>query len=777
MSDRRDFLKSASLLGISSLPGFSTSLAPQPIADTPHQDSLHPVKASPAPLEPGDIVLENAEMQLVVSSAGWARSLVHKPTGQECLSPSPEDPLFLLTQYRPYDNELQLALPGRNTTFPSTHVTRKGDHLIVEFHSLGYEADIQLALTDAYIAFYLKSLTYNGYTTMRPKKPTQIDETVFLQLPICNRKNLGEQLNVMWDDNVAVNLLATSLATKIDAKSRRGYHLFQAGTIRDVQSLEAGAALIVTATPHLLDRIGKVEEDFKLPRGAESRRRPEYKYSYFQAIEITPKDVDRQIKYAKMAGLRTMNIYCLAFAKSIGKFPWRPEYPRGMEDLKEVVGKVSSAGIIPGLHILYTMATETDPMVTPVPDRRLNMIRTFTLSQSVTPQTTTIPVDENPRLCTTEDGLRLLKIQNELVSYARFTAEPPFQFEGCERGELGTVAEAHAASTRVGLLDTYGGGRPSWIFARFTQNTSLQNEVAAKIEQFYDEAGFRFIYFDGAEQVPGPFWYTIARAQQCILDPLKTQPLFSEGSCKAHFSWHIVSRGNAFDVSKPEEIKAATRAYPAEEIQRVSKDFTSINFGWIGYWAPSDETIGTQPDMLEYVTSRASAWDCPISISRGSKDLLSALDEHPRTPDNMEVIRRWEDVRAQSWLSPSQKLTLQNLKQEHMLLIDEHRKFVLVPYEQIDGLAAPTHALRAFLFKRNGNPWVAYWHPSGQASLNLAVPARQIRLMRELGTSIPIEGTGRSVSFPLGERRYIEFLNLSRERVIAALRSAKVTAT
>jgi hypothetical protein len=159
MSDRRDFLKSVSLLGISSLPRFSTSLAPQPIADTPHQDSLHPVKASPAPLEPGDIVLENAEMQLVVSSAGWARSLVHKPTGQECLSPSPEDPLFLLTQYRPYDNELQLALPGRNTTFPSTHVTRKGDHLIVEFHSLGYEADIQLALTDAYIAFYLKTYT------------------------------------------------------------------------------------------------------------------------------------------------------------------------------------------------------------------------------------------------------------------------------------------------------------------------------------------------------------------------------------------------------------------------------------------------------------------------------------------------------------------------------------------------------------------------------------------------------------------------------------------
>jgi len=53
-------------------------------------------------------------------------------------------------------------------------------------------------------------------------------------------------------------------------------------------------------------------------------------------------------------------------------------------------------------------------------------------------------------------------------------------------------------------------------------------------------------------------------------------------------------------------MKAATRAYPAAEIQRVAKDFTSINFGWIGYWAPSKETIGTQPDMIEYTTSRAA---------------------------------------------------------------------------------------------------------------------------------------------------------------------------
>jgi len=97
-------------------------------------------------------------------------------------------------------------------------------------------------------------------------------------------------------------------------------------------------------------------------------------------------------------------------------------------------------------------------------------------------------------------------------------------------------------------------------------------------------------------------------------------------------------------VFKPEVFKAAVRAYPAAEAPQVAKDFTSINFGWIGYWAPSRETIGTQPDMIEYATSRAAAWDCPISLVGD----LKQLEAHPRTADNLEVIKRWEDVRARA---------------------------------------------------------------------------------------------------------------------------------
>jgi hypothetical protein len=781
MSNRREFLKAASILGISSLSSVrAKSEAEEPAQAKTLNDSRGLMRAV-LETEANDIVLENAEVKLIISASGWARSLVHRPTGQECLSPSPEDSLFTLTQDRPYDNELQLALPARVTSFPATQIKKRGDHLIVQFHAVGYEADIQLSIPDSYIAFSLKSLTYNGYTPERPKMPTQIDGAVFFQLPVLNRKNHGEQLNVIWDDAVAVNLLATNLATKIDAQLRRGYHLFQAGSVRDVRLLDAGAALIVTSPAHLLDRIAKVEEDFMLPRGVESRRRPEYKYSYYQAISLTPADVDRHINYAKMGGFRMMNIYCMAFAKTVGTFPWRSEYPRGMADLKDVVAKVKAAGIIPGLHILYTMATSSDPMVAPVPDRRLNLIQGFTLSESIGKLATTIPVDENPHQCPTsfnEQGLdrhgRLLKVQSEIISYESYTTEPPFQFEGCKRGALGTAAQAYEEGTRLGLLDTYGDTPPDWLFMRFAQNSSLPDEVADRIQKHYDEAGFQFLYFDGAEQVPAPFWYTVAQAQQRILAPLKTKPLFAEASCKSHFSWHIATRGNAFDIATPEQVKAAIRAFPAEEMQRVSKDFTRINFGWLGYWPPSEKTIGTQPDMLEYATSRAAAWDCPVSLSASTSDHLKSLDKHPRTPDNMEVFRRWEEVRTQNWLTSAQKHELRNLEQEHTLLIDEGGRFELVPWEELKGLRASDRELRAFLFKRNDNFWVAYWHPSGQSTLQISIGAKHIRLLREPGGIVQFNGDDHAVRLPLGERHYIEFLNAGRSEVISALRAAKV---
>jgi hypothetical protein len=705
-------------------------------------------------------------MRLEISAAGIARSLLHKPSGQECLAQDVDVPMFSVTQDRPYDNELQLAYPAEVTHFSGIHLRRQGNVLLVEFALVGYEALISVKITDAYIAFRLERLTYKGYTSLRAKRETPLDEALFVQIPVKDRENLGEWLNVMWDQEVAVNLLATDPHARIQAKPREGYHLFQAGTVNEIQLEGVGAALITTSTPQLLDRIASVEEDYGLPQGVRSRRRPEYSYSYYEASTISPLDAERHIKYASLCGFRALDIYYLAFAKSAGHFPWRPEYPHGMEDLKKVVAQVSKAGILPGIHIHYNKAHKEDAYVTPKPDPRLNLSRSFTLSQNIDAAATEISVEENPRLCTLDNARRILRIHGELITYERYTTTQPYRFQNCQRGALATQAAAHEVSSRVGLLDV-----DTWpLFVRFTQDTSIQDEVASRLKDIYEEAGFQFIYYDGAEDVPPPYWFTVSRAQWIVDQALKTKPLFAEGACKSHFSWHMLTRGNAFDVFKPEVIKAATRSYPAAEVARAARDFTAINFGWIGYWAPGKETIGTQPDMLEYVTSRAAAWDCPVALVGD----LDAMDHHPRTPDNCEVLRRWEEIRARKWLTPEQKKSLRNLDQEHTLLLNQRDEFVLLPCIQIEKIAGSSSSARAFLFEYEGATWATYWHTFGEAFLQLALAAKQLTVMRDLGKSLTIQATGHGVKLPLGERRYVRFQNVSRTEVLAAFENATI---
>lgn len=140
-------------------------------------------------------------------------------------------------------------------------------------------------------------------------------------------------------------------------------------------------------------------------------------------------------------------------------------------------------------------------------------------------------------------------------------------------------------------------------------------------------------------------------------------PLFCEGAARAHFSWHMLGGGNAFDAFMPPVFKEMIKKYPAAEAPRMHQDFTRLNFGWWYYYG---DTV--QPDMYEYGTSRAAAWDCPITLTVE----LNLLRKSPRYEDVFEVLRRWEEARATNWLTESQKKQLKNLEQEHILLINEH---------------------------------------------------------------------------------------------------------
>ena len=708
------------------------------------------------------IVIENSEMRLVIGSDGKALSLVSG--GQECLVSGVNIPAFSLTQYRPYDNELQLKYPATQKTFSADSVILDGDHLVVQFELINIEATIALKITGSYIAFTLEKLGYR-IPEYGDKRKTPADELVFLQLPVKDRDHFGEWLNVVWDDDLAVNLLGADPAVKIDAQACDGYHLLTATAVSEVKGTDVTAVLIASPEKTLLDRIDRVEQDFNLPRGVQSRRSDAYKYSYYEVWDATPENIDEHIAFAKEGGFRAIQIVWTAFAKSIGHFEWNEEYPGGMKDLQVVIGKIKDAGMIAGAHFWYNKTQKTDPYVTPVPDYRLNIRRSFTLASALDTASTVIEVEENPAGCTLDEDRRFLMIGRELIEYSDYSTDRPFTFTGCTRGALETRPSGYDRGSRFGILDV--DTWPIWI--RFDQRTSIQQEVARRIGSIYNEAGFDFVYFDGAEDVPPPYWFNVAMSQEIVYRELSPPPAFSEGALKSHFNWHILTRGNAFDVFSPEVIKEATRMHPVDEMNFIYQDFTSINFGWINYTSPGENTTGIQPDMLEYVCSRAAAWDCPISL----EGRLEALRSHPRTPDNLEVIRRWEDARINNILTPAQKQSMRNTTQEHILLVNGKGEPEWHPYDRIPGAAVGDPRIRAFIFERSGRTCVVYWNTSGEGKLALNLEGGKTQLFKQFGKPLKMKRDGKTIILPFAGRFYLE-TDLDRETVNAAFRKAKL---
>ena len=567
----------------------------------------------------------------------------------------------------------------------------------------------------------------------------------------------------MWDDAAATAVVAADPMTVINGTPRHGFHLLTADVNRDLKLIGAKAAIVAARTPAFLDSLAAMEKECGLPDGVESRRRPQINASIYWSSSITPNTVDENIALAKRGGFRLMLIYYPSFVKGsqgdagyggIGEYKLRDEYVNGLDSLREMLDKIKAAGITPGLHVLHTFIGFKTPYVTPVADHRLNLVRRFTLAKELGTDDGDIEVEEDPSACPLANETRILQFGGELIAYENFTTTRPYRFTGIRRGDKKTNVVPHPKGQIGGVLDVCEfGARSCYI----DQRTTLQDEIAEKIARIYN-AGFRFMYFDGSEGVNVPQGIHVPNAQYRVYSRMREAPLFTEGAAKAHFDWHFLSGANAFDQFAPEEFKPMIVKWPQHEAPLMRRDFSRLNFGWWGIWMPGSKlrngtiTVGTQMDMWEFGTSRAAAWDCPTTI----EFFLESYPRHPRLDDLLEVMRRWEDVRARKWLTPEQKEALKSPVQEHHLYVNEAGEYEL---HEIEMLPSPEGAdkIRAFVFERKGRRVIAYWHTSGEGRF-----------------AAPVGDGGVELSLAAAGIRYVT-TDLPRNEVAAAWRKARWT--
>ena len=373
-----------------------------------------------------DVVVESRRLRLVLSSDGYAKSLVAKETGEECLMPGVRLPFATMMQKRPYDNEYKLMLPAKPWTHPANRIVREGDTLKIEFEDEFNILELALRETDDYVSFTPVKVGYR-FEDFGNKRATEIDELVFAQLPLKPRAHFGRILNTVWDDRAAVAMLATAPETRTDAEDGSdGAKVILAGTDVRVKLTGTGAALVVASEgAQLPDRIDAFERDFNLPRGVQSRRDPLYAASYLFCGRITPANADSHIALARQAGLRMMVISYTAFAQSCGHYRWRKTYPNGLADLKDIADRIRAAGMVPGLHIHYNKVSTNDPYVVELADPRMSTAFEIVLAKDIGSDDDVIAVQGNPARLWRENGRRLGWRGREVVWFDGIEATEP----------------------------------------------------------------------------------------------------------------------------------------------------------------------------------------------------------------------------------------------------------------------------------------------------------------------------------------------------------------
>lgn len=694
-----------------------------------------------------EVVLENKHFRFAMSDEGRGKSLLDKATGQEYGVGQPGLPAF--TVY------------AQGKGHPCSKVEQQGDALQVSFADIDTVTQLRLRRNDYYVALTLGKLT-----------GTPVDRLDLLALRLKPMPKLGPWINVAYDDGFGVCLFGGGPnvnASLVRPKADQPWVDLTAIAYRETGLEGATAILLCCPVPEkeLLTYMQVAEADFGLPSGAKGRKSEAIKYSYLW-VSPTTQNIDELIQWAKRGGFRMMLYSYGSFSKSCGHYEWNNAFPNGMADLKIIADKIRRAGLTVGLHLHFNKAHKSDPYVTPVPDDRLHIVQHFTLSAPVDDRATALSVNENPKGCTLDSERRLLKVGKEIVEYTDFKTEQPFEFRGCKRGALGTRITAHAAGNKLGLLDV-----DTWpIFIRFDQKTDIQEETAERLARIVTETGpYDMVYFDGSEDVHEPFWYHCANAQWRVYKGLRPEPVVCEAAATTHFSWHMMTRSNAYDSVAPSEMKDFCCKNPARFAPARALDFTKINFGWLHGFGSARASI--EPDTLEFVLSRGAAWDCPFSMAVS----LDQIASNPRSEDCFDVTRIWEDARIDGKLTPAEKTALKNLDQEHHLFINEKGAYELVPVIRLEEVAGG-QAITAYLFTRESEPGATYvlmWHKTDACELTLDFPSVRLTLMRPFGKTLQLSGDATRSTVPVETRCYLRFGGTKSEEVAEILKRAKAS--
>lgn len=631
------------------------------------------------------MTVENDHAKITVSADGRNVSFVDKRSGADYCRKTPPSPLARVNR--------------GGKVFDATRATYTNGTLILAFGEAGVTAVLKVTAHKRYFEIEVGSVAGEA-----------IDSLVFVDFPLTLKGDPQEPF--------AACALALNLKTRVQAIPQATSHLWAAcyprfgfvgakvALIGCPQSELRGVLKeVVTASPDL------PHSSIGGPWALDGKNN--YGSYLFNTGGLTEETVDEWIDLARSLGITQIDFHG-GHSFRFGDFRPNPDlYPRGVASMKTVIDKLHAAGILAGLHTYAMFMDKSCPYVTPVPDPRLGKDATFTLSSDLAADAATVAVVESPEKMHTTTGFFVrnsvtLQIDDELITYAGVSKQPPFAFTQCQRGAYGTKVAQHEQGAKAHHLRE--------CFGLFCPNgdSTLFSEVAAKTAELYNEAGFDMIYLDaldGGDTVAGPenSWHYESKFTFEICKRLK-RPAIMEMSTFHHHLWNVRSRMGAWDHPTRSHKKFIDIHCQANDGLR--RQFLPGHLGWWAFktWSGASGEP-TYPDDIEYLCAKALGTGNGLSImgidpsNRHNIPALSRLSA---------IVRRYESLRHANYFADSVKEKLRVLGDEYTLFQGQDGEWQFRPVEYA------RHKVQA------GMDWSATWKVKnrfGRQPLRLRIEA------------------------------------------------------
>ena len=714
-----------------------------------------------------EIVIENEQARLVIGRDGTWRSLVDRRTGKEWCYARQNTPLA------------HAYVDGRSQS--ASGAAWDGQRLRVVFGRQATTLVYRVEPKPNWIVFRLESVL--------GQRPTRV--LTLLRVPVAITENVGPRLNIAWNDEVSICLIAANTQT-YGSGGRRGEWADLRAYTQDAPGpkLEGAAvALILCPTADIRKTLHKASVDFGLLANTRDRvpakELPEAKQSYW-FMALAESDADKMVEYCHKTGFRQVMLGFGSWGAAVGHYTFRTaNYPDGKESLKRFVDKLHAAGILVGMHTFASKVSKRDAYVTPVPDKRFWKDMETRLADSVTPDQTEIRVQERidqwpgSPVCkkrSWEGGVRKHQeviLDDEIVQFDTIGPDGKWDtFLGCKRGAWGTKPAAHKAGT---MAYHYGvdGCINGYII---DQETDLLDEATANLAEVFNYCGFDMVYFDGGEDVDRRrFNYYASKHQEAAMRKFNKRPIVHCGTVMTHRLWHSFARSGTVDVYvgtlRGHIVSHGAKwlgdfqiQYPDGKIRkwrtvkehidlsvrraiRMRQDLMPSELGWFGIWPKSKYSDGLQLDEAEYLMVRSLAYGVPISLQTSFR----RMEAHPLTPQILQIVKVYEQLRAGREVDEATRAKLREPGKDFILVQgDGPREFVEV---QEMPKVAGTHDVRALVGERAGGVIAVVWHYFKDGKLTLMCDPRRVRAANFMGEPIPVEkGQGR-VTLPVNSWR------------------------